>query len=95
MQQASSEGHGLSLVHEGEAAWIKHELMWNLSRSLKVERRPDTALPPQVKCDSVTLLKCRSRYFIVINVGDFFILIKRSVLQLEVDISSSARVRKV
>lgn len=31
MREAISEGHGLSLVPQGEAAWIKQELMWNLS----------------------------------------------------------------
>lgn len=94
MQQASGEGHGLSLVHQGEAAWIKHELMWNLSRSLKVERRPDAALPRQVKRDSVTLLKCRRRYFTVIYVPEVISLKKkRSFLQY--DTSRLARVRKV
>lgn len=31
MREAIGEGHGLSLVPQGETAWIKHELMWNLS----------------------------------------------------------------
>lgn len=31
VREAIGAVHGLSLVRQGKAAWIKHELMWNLS----------------------------------------------------------------